>query len=112
MKATDMTASAADDAGVDVESREWHPSPAQLARYHKREVYLARLNMAKLAATSAPRRKVTITNGREPFFGYGSIGVIVGGPDHEDTLHSLTTFGRAGGLACDDLAIMRAMGRV
>ena len=69
MKATDMSASEADDAGVDVESREWHPSKAQLAAYHKREVYLARLNMAKLAATSPPRRRVTITNGREPHFG-------------------------------------------
>lgn len=112
MKATDLTATEADDAGVDVESREWHPSKLQLARYYKREVHLARLNRAKLAATSPPRRRVTITNGREPHYGYGSISVIVGGPEHEDTLHSLTTFGRAGGLATDDLAIMTAMGRV
>ncbi|MDD5374445.1 hypothetical protein [Acidithiobacillus sp.] len=99
------------DAGEDIGSKHWSPSVAEYQSYKKRDLELARGNIAILALSAEPRRQVTIDNGIPPSYeelteaqakryrrqdrGYGSIGVIVGGPEAEDCLHSLATFGEA-----------------
>ncbi len=100
-----------DDPGEDIVHPPWTPTPAQLAAYKKRELQLATGNLSLMVLSSEPRRQLTITNDIEPAYevlterqaeryrtvhgGYGAIGVWVGGPEQEDCLHSLTTFGEA-----------------
>ncbi len=71
------------------------PTDAHMLELVRRDRALAADNVRKLIRESDPRSMVMITNGREPGRGYGSILVIVGGPDMRDALHCPKTFGKA-----------------
>ena len=85
------------DDDRDVERHDWTPTGAQVARYLKRETELARHNRGVLErAYDGPRRVEVITNGLPMWRGFHAIGVIRGGAEAEDTLHSLRSFGAGG----------------
>ncbi len=103
------------DPGEDIIHPPWNPSEFQYAAFRRRDLELARTNVAHLASQCQPRTSETITNGIEPSYeeltdrqakvyynpkqtlrayrGFNSVSVVVGGPEHEDCLHSLGTFG-------------------
>ncbi len=99
------------DPGEDIVHPPWKPSEFAMAAYRKRDLELARANVNLLAARAEPRRRVVITNGailnyeelterqaalyREPFHCYRAVLAWAGGPDQEDCLHLLGTFGAA-----------------
>ncbi len=113
------------DPGEDIILPPWSPSAASLASFRRRDAQLARANVALLDGRATPRGRVTITNGLEPDYdtltermaasyrgprqGYGAISVVVDGPDPEDCLHCLGTFGAA--LAANGRKVVELSGR-
>ncbi len=94
-----------EDPGEDVTPPAWAPDRTELTEYLRRDAELALGNVALATARSYVRERIVITNGCDPGHGYGSIAVIVGGPDPEDCLHSLSAFGRARAVVASSLAM-------
>ena len=99
-----------DDPGEDVETPSWNPDRYDVAEYLRRDAELALSNVALATASAYVREKVLITNGREPGHGYGQIAVIVGGPDPEDCIHSLSAFARARSITSNSLRSPLSLG--